>query len=78
MNDISLTGLNEAINSYNKIDLFERSIILAWRGSVAHGTYIPKHIDDKDIMGIVVLPIQYYFGLKSFGNRNTKTIYYNV
>ena len=77
MNGISLSGLNDAINSYKNIDLFKRSIILAWRGSVAHGTYIPKHIDDKDIMGIVVLPIQYYLGLENFGNRNTKTIYYN-
>lgn len=77
MNNISLRHLNEAISSYNDFDLYANSIILAWRGSISHGTYIPKHIDDKDLMGVVIPPIEYYFGLKNFGNKNSKTIYYN-
>lgn len=54
----------------NKFDMYEHSIVLAYRGSISHGTYIPKddpnHIDDKDIMGIVIPPLDYYFGLKTF------------
>ena len=36
----------------------EALISLCWRGSVAHGMYVPKSdpdsIDDKDIMGIYI------------------------
>jgi len=47
----------------------EPNIILAgYVGSVAHGTHVPKtdpnSIDDKDVMGVMVLPREYYIGLK--------------
>ncbi len=48
-------------------------ISLCWRGSVAHGMYVPKSdrnsIDDKDLMGIYIGPIEHYLG---FGR---KTVY---
>lgn len=39
------------------------------RGSQAHGTYVPQHpdsVDDEDLMSIVVMPMDYYCGLKHF------------
>jgi len=41
-------------------------ILLGFRGSIAHGTYMdPKKlygVDDKDIMGVYIAPLQYYIG----------------
>ena len=49
----------------------ERLISLCWRGSVAHGMYVPKSdpdsIDDKDIMGIYIAELEHYLG---FGRRD--------
>ena len=46
-------------------------ISLCWRGSVAHGMYVPKtdpdSIDDKDIMGIYVAEREHYLG---FGRKD--------
>jgi predicted nucleotidyltransferase len=60
-------------------EVYKDCILGGYRGSIAHGTYIPsddpKSIDDKDIMGIVIPPTQYYLGLKSFGSRGTKEIF---
>lgn len=54
------------------------SILLGYRGSIVHGTYIPNSdpdsIDDKDVIGICIPPIDYYHGLKTFGSRGTKEI----
>jgi len=56
----------------------EWNIIHGYRGSIAHGIYIPNtdpfSIDDKDTMGICVPPKEYYIGLKEFGSRGTKEI----
>lgn len=41
-------------------------ILMGFRGSIAHGTYIPNHIDDKDIWAIVIPPIDYTWGLKQY------------
>jgi len=58
--------------------LSEWSIILGYRGSIAHGMYVPQtdpnSIDDKDVMSICVPPLEYYFGLKQYGSRGTKEI----
>jgi predicted nucleotidyltransferase len=44
----------------------EGLISLCWRGSVAHGMYVPKSdpdsIDDKDLMGVYIAPIEHYLG----------------
>jgi hypothetical protein len=63
--------LNELLTENKDFDLFNHSIILGYVGSISHGTYIPNYIDDKDVMGIIVPPIDYFFGLKEFGSRNT-------
>jgi hypothetical protein len=48
-------------------------IFLGYRGSIAHDMYIPKHdpnsIDDKDLMGIFVAPLEHYLG---FGRDDLK------
>ncbi len=54
------------------------SIVLAYRGSIAHGMYVPgrdpNSIDDKDVHGIMIPPPEFYYGLKEFGSRGTKEI----
>jgi hypothetical protein len=45
---------------------FERMILLGYRGSVAHGMYVPSteadSIDDKDIMGVYIERLEHYLG----------------
>lgn len=54
------------------------SILMGYRGSIAHGTYIPANnpdsIDDKDVMSVCVPPIEYYMGLRQYGSKGTKEI----
>lgn len=51
----------------------ERLVLLGWRGSVAHGMYVPKtdpdSIDDKDVMGVYVGQVEHYLG---FGRGDVK------
>lgn len=60
-----LKGLSEA-DSRHVLDVGGRMILLAFRGSVAHGTYVPPDkptsIDDKDLMGVYVGPLAHYIG----------------
>lgn len=46
-------------------------VLLGFRGSIAHNLYVPSNhnnsIDDKDIMGVYVAPIEHYLG---FGRRD--------
>ena len=65
--DIQLKGLSrEQVSNL----LPEGLISLGWRGSVAHGMYVPKNdpdsIDDKDIMGVYIGPLEHYLG---FGRK---------
>ena len=65
--DIKLKGLSrEQVSNL----LPEGLISLCWRGSVAHGMYVPKNdpdsIDDKDIMGVYIGPLEHYLG---FGRK---------
>lgn len=59
-------------------EISDWSIITAYRGSIAHGLYIPNQdvnsIDDKDIISICIPPIRYYFGLEEYGSRGTREI----
>jgi predicted nucleotidyltransferase len=54
------------------------SCLEVWRGSIAHGTYVPNDdplsIDDKDLIGICIPPAEYYVGLRQFGSRGTEEI----
>lgn len=65
----------EAIEQVGDI---EGLIYLAFRGSVAHGTYVPDtdplSIDDVDLMGVVVPSLEHYMGLRQWGSRGTKEV----
>jgi predicted nucleotidyltransferase len=56
----------------------EWCILHGWRGSIAHGMYVPSNdpdsIDDKDTMAVCVPPADHYLGLKDFGSRGTQEI----
>lgn len=56
----------------------ENLILLAYRGSIAHGTYItnkdPDSIDDKDIMGVFIAPKDHYLGINNI--KETKEKFY--
>jgi hypothetical protein len=56
----------------------EGLVLLAYRGSVAHNTYIdptaPTGVDDIDLMGAVVPSPRFVLGLKEWGSRGTKEI----
>lgn len=58
------------------IELFpENTILIAYRGSVAHGMYVPNSdpnsIDDIDLMGIFMAPVDNYIGINS-GNTTVE------
>ncbi len=59
-------------------ELSEWAILIGYRGSIAHGLYVPQEnpnsIDDKDIMSIIIPSKEYYLGLKEFGSKGTKEI----
>jgi hypothetical protein len=63
MHDIKLKGLSP--DQISRL-LPEGLISLCWRGSVAHGMYVPKSdpdsIDDKDVMGVYIGPLEHYLG----------------
>lgn len=54
----------------------EHGILGGFRGSVAHGMYIPNDdpnsVDDIDLMYVVVPGIENYFGIRSWGSKGTK------
>lgn len=58
--------------------LNEWCVLSGYRGSIAHGMYVPKNdpnsIDDKDVMSVCVPPKEYYLGLENYGSRGTKEI----
>lgn len=58
--------------------LGEWCILHGYRGSIAHGMYVPStdpnSIDDKDTMAVCVPPKDYYFGLREYGSKGTKEI----
>jgi len=70
-------GVPKDILRENK-GLSDWCILSMYRGSIAHGMYVPKSdpnsIDDKDVMAVCVPPLEYYFGLKQYGSRGTKEI----
>ena len=54
-------------------DLFQNeTALVGFRGSIAHGTYIPNtepdSTDDIDLMTIHFAPVDHYIGIKSIGN----------
>lgn len=68
--DVKLKGLTQEQTASL---LPDGLIFLGWRGSVAHGMYVPSEdpdsIDDKDVMGVYVNPVEHYLG---FGRKDTR------
>lgn len=58
--------------------IFKNDILTAYRGSHSHGTFVPDSnptgIDDIDLMSVCIPPKDYYFGLETFGSRDTEEI----
>ena len=48
--------LNNILNSAEQFNMWHQSIVLVYRGSIAHNTFIPNSnpdsIDDKDVLEI--------------------------
>jgi len=65
-------GINEELLSQMLPFPTSNIILMGYRGSMAHGTYIPNHIDDKDIWAIVIPPIDYTWGLKHYEHTQTQ------
>lgn len=68
--NLPLDGLTE---DQKKELLPENLILLGYRGSIAHGMFVPStdpdSIDDRDLMGVYVGPVQHYLG---FGRNDVK------
>lgn len=58
------------------------AILAGYRGSVAHGTWLPSDdpdsIDDKDLMAFCVPDRDYFLGLRVYGSRGTKEVVKDV
>ena len=74
--------LNTILNSAPQFNLWRQAICLCYRGSIAHGTYVPNYnpasVDDKDVFGIVIPTKEYFFGLKKFEQFEKKEEYWDV
>lgn len=66
MTDIRLPGLEP---HQTTALIPERPILVAYRGSIAHGMYVPPDeetgIDDRDIITVYIPPLSSYFGLRT-------------
>jgi len=62
--------LNAILNEAPQFNMWSRSIVLCYRGSIAHGTHVPNtepnSIDDQDVIGVAIPPKPWFFGLKEF------------
>lgn len=60
---------------YTEYPDLRTNIVLAYRGSIAHGMYLPgtdpNSVDDKDFIAVCVPGDEYYFGLKNFHSNGT-------
>ena len=79
----------KGLNAEEKKELIpEDSIFLGYRGSIAHGMYVPNtdpnSIDDKDIMGVFIAPVSHYLGTQRVKETREKwykewdCVYYEV
>ena len=59
--------ITTAFEAQNGFPLEPNLVVLALMGSHSHGTYLPPEdpnaVDDIDLMGFVVPPIEYHLGL---------------
>lgn len=70
--------LFDIANPQHRAFVPEGTIMLSYRGSIAHGMFVPstdpKSIDDVDLIGVVVGDQRNYFGLHEWGRRGTLEI----
>ncbi len=56
----------------------DNTILIGYRGSVAHNMYIPNtdpnSIDDVDLMGIFMAPVDHYIGIKQIKDVDEKFV----
>ncbi len=62
------------ISEFREGELYpENTILLGYRGSVAHGTYTkeygPNAHDDKDLLGVCLAPLGTYIGFGNFAQK---------
>ena len=70
----------------NRFDIEKHTILLGYRGSISHGTFIPTEkegFDDKDTLGILIPSEKYFFGLNKFDQIERKedewdTVIYSI
>ncbi len=71
-----MTELFNALTPELFLKIPEGTILLGYRGSIAHNMYVPNtdpnSIDDVDLMGIVIGEKKDYLGLSEWGSRGTK------
>lgn len=48
----------------------EHCVLMGKRGSEAHGTFVPSATVDRDLMAVIVPPLDYYFGLKQWEGKS--------
>ena len=74
--------LRQILNEAPQFNMWTHAIYLGYRGSIAHGTFIPNSdptsVDDKDIFGIVIPTKEYFFGLKEFEQFERKQEYWDI
>lgn len=65
-----MSSFKTALKEEKRFDLFEHTTLLGYSGSKSHGTYIPPAekdgIDDDDMLGIAIPPLEYLYGLKKY------------
>lgn len=61
-----MTTFSSGISRWYDDEQIEK-IYVGYRGSIAHGMYVPandpKHIDDIDTMGVYIAPVDHYLGI---------------
>lgn len=48
------------------------TILLGYRGSVAHGMYVPGESKDIDLLGVMIAPLSHYYGLANYLGVNQR------
>lgn len=70
LTEISWPDTPFSLNVEGAESSLDRLVLVGRRGSEAHGTYVPStdpdSIDDRDVMGVVVPPRDYYLGMKKW------------
>ena len=66
----AMRKLNDIFNEFHQFNLWDASALLCYRGSIAHGTYIPNQnphsVDDQDVIGVAIPTAEYCYGLRGF------------